>query len=142
VNSSGRRKFERAVKREVEKRGQGHIPSSNEPTSQPVSNVKQSPSIVTKIPKLGIRGWRLIGILATILGLVGGFLRFDSDITITPRVRLDPVDPFSTLFTVTNDGVFPIKNVTFSCHMNYVEIHNYRFAVHDQDGSIDPKGGA
>jgi hypothetical protein len=78
----------------------------------------------------------VIGVLATIAAL---FLVFRSDVTITPRVRLDPADPFSTLFTVTNEGILRIEGVKFSCHMNTVEIHNYRFAVVDQDGSTDPK---
>lgn len=71
---------------------------------------------------------------------VDGFLAFRSDVTINPRVRLDTNDPFSTLFTITNEGFFSIEDVGFSCHMNYVEIHNYRFAVQDVDGSTDPKG--
>jgi hypothetical protein len=63
---------------------------------------------------------------------------FTSDVTITPRVRLDPSDPFSTLFTVTNEGAFPIENVAFACHLNYVEIRNYKIATRDQDALVDP----
>jgi hypothetical protein len=68
------------------------------------------------------------------------FLIFRSNVSFTPRARLVPNDPFSTLFTVTNEGVFDIKDLRFACHMNYVEIQNYRFAIKNLDGAIDPGG--
>jgi len=83
---------------------------------------------------MGKAVWAGIGALA----ILTAYLVFTSDVTITPRVRLDPSDPFSTLFTVTNEGAFPIENVTFSCHLNYVEIRNYMVATRDQDALVDP----
>jgi hypothetical protein len=91
------------------------------------------------ITRIGIRAWATIGVIGVLATIAALFLVFRSDLTITSRVRLDPVDPFSTLFTVTNEGILPIEGVKFSCHMNTVEIYNYRFAVVDQDGPTDPK---
>src|SRR5438270_4843685 len=135
VNSADRRKFERAVKRETEKRSQDRIPSNHQgaTSTQPETTLK-SASTMTKFRQLGIRGWSLIVAFATIITIACGFLILRSDVTITPRVKLDLADPFSTLYTVTNEGIFPIKDVVFSCHMNEVEIQNYRFAVVNSDG--------
>jgi hypothetical protein len=63
-----------------------------------------------------------------------------SDVTITPRVKLQEDDPFSTLFTITNEGTFAIENARFSCHMNHLEIRNYHIALIDQEGAADPPG--
>ena len=81
-------------------------------------------------------GWGLVVIAATILA----FFIFWSDVTINPRGRLKDDDLFSTLFTVTNEGTFAIKNVRFSCHMNSLEIRNYHILLKDQEGVADPRG--
>src|SRR5438552_2149073 len=80
--------------------------------------------------------WAFVVGIATVLT----FLIFWSDVTIDPRGRLKSDDLFSTLFTVTNEGTFVIKNVRFSCHMNNLVITNYRIQLIDQEGAADPRG--
>jgi len=119
------------------KRDQDHASSNHSATAKIPVTTSKSPSMFRQ---LGIRGWGLIVAFATLVTIFCGFLIIRSDVTITPHVRLDPADPFSMLYTVTNEGSFVIKDVGFSCHMNHVEVHNYMFAVHDLPGSTDPKG--
>lgn len=130
MNSSDRRRFDRAVKSEVEKRVLDHTPSNN----PAVTTLAKAPSMLTRFRQLGMIGWSLLAAVITLTGL----LVFRSDVTIAPRVRLDPQDPFSTLYTVTNEGFFPIKDVQFSCRMNDAEIHNYMWAVKGESVT-DPK---
>jgi len=80
--------------------------------------------------------WGLVVGAATILA----FFLFWSDVTITPRGRLKNDDLFSTLFTVTNEGTFAIRNVRFSYRMNDLEISNYGIRLKDQEGTADPRG--
>lgn len=134
VNAGERRKFKRAVEREVEKRGQSLTSTAQLQTTSP----KQT-AIFASIRQLGFRGWALIVAIATIVTIAAGIPLLRSDVTIVPRVRLDPVDPFSTLYTVTNEGTFAIEDVRFTCHMNDVVVRNYKWEVRDLDGSTDPK---
>jgi hypothetical protein len=60
-------------------------------------------------------------------------------VSFTPRTRLNPDDPFSTLFTVTNDGAFDIENIQFACHMNYVLEDTQYVRVIGLDGGIEPE---
>lgn len=64
---------------------------------------------------------------------------FRNDVTITSRTRLEATDPFSTLFTVTNEGSSPIDDVRFHCFIHYVEERYYKWAFQDQEGFVDPK---
>jgi hypothetical protein len=90
-----------------------------------------------RLHNLGRHVGAIIVMASVLIGLLG-LLVFRSDVTINPTVRLNASDPFSTLFVITNEGEFSIVNVKFFCHMNYVEVRNYRFLVTDQPAPIDP----
>jgi len=100
-------------------------------------------------PSLTVRVWSWIcgvsrvGLFVFTFGsVIVGYLAVTllrNDATIVPRTRLETTDPFSTLFTVTNEGTFPIDDVRFHCFIHYVEERHYKWAFQDQQGFIDPR---
>lgn len=84
--------------------------------------------------RVGGSTWAIIVAASVLLS----FLVFRADVSFTPRARTDPNDPFSTLFTVTNESAFDIEDGYFACHMNNVAVPNYGLAVRDLDGSVGP----
>ncbi len=59
--------------------------------------------------------------VAAVVLFVGAYYQFRPEITITPQSALNPYDPFTSLFTVTNNGLIPAKNGQFWCHVRYME---------------------
>ena len=57
-------------------------------------------------------------------GLIAGCYSLLPKLTVMPSDRLDPDDPFSTIFLVSNDGVLPVHSVEFSCVGDYVKYPN------------------
>jgi hypothetical protein len=51
----------------------------------------------------------------SIIGICLWLPSFSSDIHIDRRGIVNPTDPFKTPFELTNDGLFPIYNVGYSC---------------------------
>jgi len=114
---------------------QRHNGSKAEPTT-----TKQPPTVWNWLSRAWnwlSRARRWGSALVVGISVLLAYLVFRADVNFTPQTRLDPNDPFSTLFTVTNENAFDIENVRFACHMNYVEVSNYRIASRDQDGSIN-----
>jgi hypothetical protein len=134
VNSRERRAFNRELKRLGRE--------SLSPTPAPLIDDRKSASrslgarLWDKLARLSGWTWAVIGGVSILLSLLLPFL---ADVSFTPRTRLDPTDPFSTLFTVTNEGVFDIEDVRFACHMNDVEEIRYLVTVQNLDGATDPK---
>jgi hypothetical protein len=53
--------------------------------------------------------------LATILGLVTGYIALLPRVSVSQNEQLDPSDPFSSPFVVSNDGPLPMERVRFRC---------------------------
>ena len=49
------------------------------------------------------------------LGIVSGYFGLLQRISVSQNEQLDPSDPFSSPFIVSNDGPLPIENVLFRC---------------------------
>jgi hypothetical protein len=126
MNSHERRMLERRWEREHGEKPKVHP----KPESPPRLNWWQH---LTRVS-----GWAWAFVVGASVVLT--FFILWSDVTNNPRGRLKDDDPFSTLFSVTNEGTFAIKNVRFSCHMNDLEITNYRIRLVDQEGAADPRG--
>ena len=59
--------------------------------------------------------------LATFLGSVVAILSLCARIGITSDSPINPADPFSSPFTLSNKGILPIYNVLFSCTLRDVK---------------------
>jgi hypothetical protein len=59
--------------------------------------------------------WKSLVFLATVLGVVSGWVAMIPKISVSQSQPLDPNDPFSTPFVVSSDGPLPIENVKFFC---------------------------
>jgi len=112
MDSHQRRVFRRAVARGIAKQ----VQTKSQLVQQPVQPSEPKPK-----PTFLSRFWHVLSIVAVVFGLVTGALVFKSSVTIDPQLLRDPSNPFTTSFTVTNDGVFDIEP-TFACRMNHVEL--------------------
>ncbi len=76
------------------------------------------------------------GFWALIAGLsvITAFIVFRSDVTFETGAWLDPNDPFTALFSVNNEGSFPIENVKLSCHINYLTTFDQSVEITSKDG--------
>jgi hypothetical protein len=79
------------------------------------------------------------GFWALIVGLsvITAFIVFRSDVTFETGERLNPDDPFSTQFVVSNEGSFPIEDVRLSCRINNLTTPDQP-KIENQDGSTEP----
>lgn len=67
----------------------------------------------------------VVGTFVTFLAFLGGWFLFHPHVSLHPDQRLNPNDPFSTEFTITNEGNFDIQNLTSTCIFGNVETtHN------------------
>ena len=67
----------------------------------------------------------VVGAVITFLTLLGGWFLFHPYVSLHPDQRLNPSDPFSTEFTITNEGNFNIRDLTSTCIFGNVETtHN------------------
>jgi hypothetical protein len=63
--------------------------------------------------------------VALLLALIGGWFRFHPHVSLHPDQRLDPNDPFSTQFTIVNEGSFDVRDLNSACMFGDVETtHN------------------
>ncbi len=65
---------------------------------------------------------------SAIASIVSLFLSFLPQVSVRPEGKLDPQNPFSTPFVITNSGLTGINQVTFFCRL--------RHATNDQGGKI------
>jgi hypothetical protein len=65
------------------------------------------------------RTWRIIGAVLSgtcvLLGLLTGVLTLLPRLSVSNLEALNPADPFTTPFVVSNDGYLGVNNVRFSC---------------------------
>jgi hypothetical protein len=103
----------RNARKSIKKAGQGHT-QQNKKTTHPQSlalpTLRQSASKI----------WRAVGAFAVVFGIVTGWIAVRSDVEVQPSFSLNPEDPFTTEFTLTNSGPQNIYNVEITCEMPYV----------------------
>jgi hypothetical protein len=65
---------------------------------------------------------RLLGLLVFVLTLLGGYALIRPHVSLEPDLLLNPVDPFSTQFSVTNQNlIFTVKSLQPACSTQFVE---------------------
>jgi hypothetical protein len=57
--------------------------------------------------------WAIVGGVAVMLGLIGGFFLFVPRVTVSPYVSADPKEPFEMNFVLENQGYFGIKDIAY-----------------------------
>ena len=70
--------------------------------------------------------------VSALLGIVSGWVALVPHVSVTQTQPLNLTDPFSTPFTVSNDGPLAIRDVQFEC---------YSFSVRTQYSEVGPKLG-
>jgi len=67
----------------------------------------------------------LLGVIVLLFGLIGGWVLFHPHVSLRPDQRLNPNDPFSTQFTIVNEGNFDVRNLRSACTFGDVQTtHN------------------
>jgi hypothetical protein len=72
-------------------------------------------------------------IVSAVASIISLCLSFLPQVSVHPEGKLDPRDPFSTPFVITNSGITGIHDVTFLCRL--------RHATNEQGGKIIATGG-
>lgn len=65
---------------------------------------------------------------SVIVGLVIGYFSLRPDVPIEPSLQLDPNNPFSTEFIITNNGPLSLHDLTCICGIRYFKYSNDTFA--------------
>jgi hypothetical protein len=111
VENKLRKKFEKESSRaQVERAGLPQEPSGRKYLTRAISRTKL-----------------LFGLVLSGLTLLGGLALFRPHVSVDPDLVLDPGDPFSTQFNITNQNLlFDVKNLRPSCRTIYViTSHNF-----------------
>jgi len=74
-----------------------------------------------------------IFIVSAVASIISLSLSFLPQVSVRPEGKLDPRNPFSTPFIITNSGITGIHDVTFICRL--------RHATNEQGGKIIAYGG-
>jgi hypothetical protein len=92
------------------KRAWKEVPPSKKHSALPDRKEAAIPSQVPvpTVKRFGIRGWKLVGVIAVLLGLASNFHRFLPSVSIYPYASLDDTNFFSQQLRITNDGLLPI----------------------------------
>lgn len=124
------RKKRRRLKRE-QKRIEDKIRKESSPPRKPDKELTSQESGAKKhlaLPaSIARRTWQVIGAAAL---LFGAWVLIRPDISAQPDVSLDPPNPFSEIFTVSNNGNLPLYGVRLSClevHVLAVTPNGHRF---------------
>jgi hypothetical protein len=79
-------------------------------------------------PKQGLfrvaieHAWAILVGVSVIVGLVVAYFALRPDISVAPYVQLDPDNPFSMQFTITNNGLLMLHDVYPYCGITSVEM--------------------
>jgi len=106
--------------------------TSTEPQQEHKSKEPPPPTTLPP-PKFRLQLWPVVkiarGVPLALLTLIGLAYQFRPQILVERDITLNPSDPFSTQFRITNTGVvFPVHNVRVSCTLNSPMFTNVTFS--------------
>ncbi|MBN2181434.1 MAG: hypothetical protein JW715_05935 [Sedimentisphaerales bacterium] len=104
----------RRTKRRTKKPKSIHI----KPQKRETWFIKLKTAIINGYRKKWLK--RMITIISVIIALVGlgsAILSFLPKISLSPEVSLNSSNPFEIIFTLSNDGPFKIKNITYEINV-------------------------
>jgi hypothetical protein len=93
----------------------------NRSQRSPKLNLLKKPlSFLPRVKRPALLLWSLIGAIALIFGVFVGYVQLAPRISVSASAPLNPSDPFSSPFVISNDGYLPIRNVQFLCRLSDV----------------------
>jgi hypothetical protein len=116
MNSRQRRTFNRAVEKAAQSTGTREQSKTKHKTlpEPPAQRLRWLRSIWSA-------GKILYAAIGAILGLLALFYELWPAVSIEPYLYLDPRNPFSAQFNITNESPYSLKNLTYRCRLNAVE---------------------
>jgi len=98
-------------------------------SSPPHIEHKESPTRLKRILQVfqkTVSGTKLLwSLVGAVLALLAGFALFRPQVSLDPDILLNPGDPFSTEFSVTNrNRIFTAKDLRPACYTIFVETSN------------------
>lgn len=99
----------------------------------------QEPNIRWSIWTIIIAAWKHLLVILGYFATLAGVLSLTPRLSVIATSALDPADPFSTPFTISNDGYLAIHSVTFRCAMRNVRDESNAKLVAFEKG-ISPMG--
>jgi len=89
------------------------------------TRTRQAIPEISKLRSTIAKTWKkILGttfLLAALVGIASGVIYFLPKVSVSWSAPLDPQNPFSTPFTVSNDGPLPIWNVEFYCRAHLIK---------------------
>jgi hypothetical protein len=67
------------------------------------------------------KGWKTTLYILGIFAIMAGAMSFLPKISVTPSELLDPSNPFSAPFIISNEGVLPFHSVSYRVHIREVQ---------------------
>jgi hypothetical protein len=96
-------------------------PLKDTPPTAPRQSPEQPPQNQSRLSRLVTSIWFYFVALATVFGLIGGYILFVPRLSVSTSTALDVDNPFSTSFAVSNDGHFSLYSIRYECNLNKVE---------------------
>jgi hypothetical protein len=131
-----RTKKRRSARKKTHQLKDGTINNGSNEVTHPKDTLKISKKQQKKLPPKKAISSRLFPILSptgkfgtgvmVLLALVTAYYTFSFKLSITPSTPLDPLDPFSTPFSLRNDSLLWINFINpYKCELKHVETDRY-----------------
>src|ERR1044072_8565959 len=78
----------------------------------------------------GLSFWKIFLAIATMLGFMATALTLSARLSVSSITDLNPAQPFSAMFTISNDGYVSVQSVQFICSAKQVKYPNDNFVSH------------
>lgn len=119
--AKGKKKARKA--RSQGRRAAKAIPTPRRRSGQHQSVLRKSLlTVYSTASRFFLHSWKLLGAIALLIGLVQGYFFFTSRLSASPGPAFRPSDPFTSAFTLSNDGQFSIYDVEFLCLHNQTDV--------------------
>src|SRR5690348_10458001 len=89
-------------------------------STKPIRHSKRKARPMAQQARQGFQLRKILIGVATIVGTLAAVLALFPRLTVSNGAAIDPSDPFSTPFHITNDGYVPLFAVKFFLHVNHM----------------------
>jgi hypothetical protein len=103
------------------------------PVTYPKSELKTFPFALSF-------SWRLLAAISVLMTIIGTVYAFSPRLSVSSSSPLDPSAPFSTPFTISNDGYISVHNVGFKCSIRKIALAYDQGRVPSIIGDYEPYG--
>ena len=116
--SSGGRKSRRQTRKRNIKKPAPATPAQKTPKTQQAISLSRASEPKDKIWWHRALAW--FGIITGGSTLMALIIQVISRISVSPAITLDPKDPFSTPFILSNDGALPVYSIQIGCWYDHI----------------------